>query len=139
MKRFLSSIHRKKIRHWIEDKLLLKGSNHGNFLVRTMYSGLDLSPEIDFPFCLVWNIVIPKKISFFAWDASWGKVITLDQLKRHGRALANRCCPCEEDEETIDHMLVHFKIARMLWDIFLTIVRTSWAFSHFVLHTLLAW
>ena len=28
-------------------------------------------------------------------------MITLDQLKRHGRALANRCCLYEEDEKTI--------------------------------------
>ena len=49
VERFLSSIHKKKIRPWIEDKLLLKGSSHDNFSVRTMYSGLDLSFEIDFP------------------------------------------------------------------------------------------
>ena len=119
MERFLSSIHRKKIRPWIEDKLLLKGSNHGNFSVRTMYSGLDLSPDIDFPFRSVWNSVIPYKIRFFAWEASWGKVITLDQLKCCGRALVNICCLCEVDEETIDHLLIHCKIARMLWDFFL--------------------
>ena len=63
---FLSSSHRKKIRPGIEDKLLMKGSNHGNFSVRTLYSGLDSSPEFDFPFRSVWNHVIPSKISFFA-------------------------------------------------------------------------
>ena len=47
---FLSSIHRKKI--------------------RTMYRGLDLLPEIDFPFRSVWNSVVASKISFFAWEAS---------------------------------------------------------------------
>ena len=133
MERFLSSVHRKKIRPWIEDKLLLKGSSHGNFSVRTMYNGLDFSPDIDFPFRSVWNSAIPSKISFFTWKASWEKVITLDQLKRRGRTLGNRCSFCEEDEETIDHLL------RMLWELFFTIVGTSWVFSHSVLHTLLAW
>ena len=56
-----------------------------------------------------------------------------------GRALANRCCLWEEDEETIDHLLIHCKIARMLWDIFLSIIGTSWVFPHFIIHTLLAW
>ena len=59
VERFLSSIHRKKIKPWIEDKLLLKGSSHGKFFVKTMYSGLDLSPKIDFPFRLVWNLCDP--------------------------------------------------------------------------------
>ena len=66
----------------------------------------------------------PPKIGFFAWEASWGKVFTLDQLKRRGRALVN-CCLCEEDEETIKHLLIHCKKARMLWDLFLSIVGTE--------------
>ena len=68
--RFLSFIHRKKIKPVIEDKLLLKGSSLGNFSVKTMYNGLDPSADFDFPFRSVWNVVIPPKISFFAWEAS---------------------------------------------------------------------
>ena len=68
---------------------------------------------------------MPPKIGFFAWEASWGKVLTLDQLKRCGRALANRCFMCEEDEETIEHLLIHCKKAKTLWDLFLSIVGTS--------------
>ena len=138
MEIFLSSIHRKKIKPWIKDKLLLKGSSNGKFSIRTMYRGLDLSPKIDFPFRSVWNSVVPSKISFFAWKASWKNMITLDQLKRRGRAVANKCCLCEKEEETIDHLLIHYKIARMLWDLFLTIVGTSWVFLHSVIHTFLA-
>ena len=66
VERFLSSIHRKKIRPSIEGKLLLKGSSHGNFSVKIKYRGLDLSLDIDFPFHLVWNFVIPSKIGFSA-------------------------------------------------------------------------
>ena len=46
---------------------------------------------------------------------------------------------CEEDEETIDHLLIHCKRAKMLWNLLLSIVGTSWVFPHSVLHTLLAW
>ena len=124
----------KKIRPWIEDKLLLKESSNGNFSVRTMYRGLDLSPKIDFPFRSIWNSMVPSKNSFFTWEASWGKVITLDQLKRRRRALANRCCLYEEEKETIDHLLIHCKIVKMLWDLFLTIVGTNWVFPHCYSH-----
>ena len=45
--------------------------------------------------------IITPKVGFFAWEVSWGKVLTLDQLNRRGTALSNRCFLCEEEEETI--------------------------------------
>ena len=66
-------------------------------------------------------------------------MLTLDQLKRRGMTLANRCFMCEEEEETIDHLLIHCKFAKMLWDLLLSIVGISWVFSNTVLHTLIAW
>ena len=66
-------------------------------------------------------------------------MLTLDQLKRRGWAFANRCFLCEEDEETIDHLLIHCKRAKTLWNLFLSVVGTSWVLPSSVLHTLLAW
>ena len=104
-----------------------------------MYKGLDDSPALDFPHRLVWNSVAPPKTGVFAWEAAWGKVLTMDQLKRRGMTFANRCFMCEEEEETIDHLLIHCKIAKMLWDLILSIVGISWVFPNSVLHTLIAW
>ena len=92
-----------------------------------------------FPFRTIWNPVISPTMGFFVWETSWGKVLTLDQLKRRGRALANRCFLCEEDEEDINHLLLHCKKAIMLWDLFLSIVGTSWVFPDSVIQTLLSW
>ena len=70
---------------------------------------------------------------------SWGRVLTLDQLQRRGRALANRCFLCAEKEEDINHLLLHCKKAKMLWDLVLSIVGTSWVFPNSVIQMLLAW
>ena len=139
MTRFLHTLHDQKIRPLGEDKLLLKNAKVKGFLVKSMYKGLDVSPAFDFPYRLVWNPVVPQKIGVFAWEAAWGKVLTLDQLKRRGMIVANRCFMCEEEEENIDHLLIHCKFAKMLWDLILSIVGISWVFLHSVLHTLLAW
>ena len=66
-------------------------------------------------------------------------MLTLDQLKRRGMTFANRCFICEEDKETINHLLIHFKSVKMLWNPFLSIIGISWVFPHSVLHTLLTW
>ena len=86
-----------------------------------MHSLLDHSSPLVFPSRSIWNPIVPPKLGFFAWEVSWGKVLTLDQLKKRGITLANRCFLCEEEEETIDHMLIHCPTTRMLWDLFLVI------------------
>ena len=66
-------------------------------------------------------------------------MLMLDQLKRCGMTFANRCFLCEEDKETINHLLIHCISVKMLWNLFLSILGASWVFSRLVLHTLIAW
>ena len=94
--------------------IIVKDVREEGYSVKLMYKGLDPSPAIEFPYRSIWNPVVPPKIGFFAWEAIWGKVLTLDQLKRCGRAFANGCFLCEEDEETMDHLLIHCKRAKTL-------------------------
>ena len=120
MERFLLFLHNKKIRSYQEDRLLLKETRTDGFSVRLMYRKLMHSLPTVFLCRSIWNPIIPPKLGFFAWEASWGKVLTLDQLKRKGIPLVNKCFLCEE-EETIDHLLIHCSRAKMLWNLFLTI------------------
>ena len=96
-------------------------------------------PPTEFPWHSIWNPIVPPKLGFFAWEASWGKVLTLDQLKRRGFTLVNRCFLCEEEEETIDHLLIHCSIAKMLWNLLLAIVDYNWVSPLTVCQALLAW
>ena len=96
-------------------------------------------PSTDFPWHSIWNPIVPPKMGFFAWEASWGKVLTLDQLKRRGLTLVNRCFLCEVEEETIDHLLIHCSTAKMLWNLLLAIADYKWVFPLTVRQALLAW
>ena len=48
-----------------------------------------------------------QRYVFFTWEATWGKILMLDQLKRRGLTFTNRCFLCQEWEETVDHLLLH--------------------------------
>ena len=138
MVRFLQTLHDQNFRPTGEDMLLLKEAKAKSFSVKAMYKGYDITPAFDFPYRLIWNSVVPPKFGVFTWEAAWGKVLTMDNLKRRGMAVANRCFLCEEDEETINHLLIHCRSAKMLWDLLLSIGGFSWVFPRSVLHTLLA-
>ena len=49
----------------------------------------------------MWNSCVQLKICFFTWEAIWGKILTLDLLKKRGIPLANRCYLRLEIEETV--------------------------------------
>ena len=34
------------------------------------------------PVKLLWNPLVPTKVGFFAWEAWWSKILTMDQLKK---------------------------------------------------------
>ena len=122
-----------------EDVLLLKNVKRWLLFGETFLQVLVL-PQISlFPSRCVWNPWVPSKVRFFAWKASWGKVLTLDQLKMRGRTLANRCFLCGEEEETVDHLLIHCSKARILWNLLLTIFCVSWVFPLSMKETLLSW
>ena len=96
MENFLHAIQPWRVVSNKEDKLIFKGSNSSNYSVKLMYEVLNRSTSSAMP-------LVPFNMGFFAWKASWGTVLALDQLKIRGRPLANICYLCEK-EETLDHL-----------------------------------
>ena len=82
---------------------------------------------------------MPPKVAFFAWEASWGKVLTQEQLQRKGFSLANRCFLCLSEEETVDHLLLHCVKTWVLWNLLFSLFGISWTLSCTVKATLLGW
>ena len=82
---------------------------------------------------------MPPKVAFFAWEASWGQVLTQEQLLRRGFSLANRCFLCLSEEETVDHLLLHCVKTRVLWNLLFSLFGVYWTLSCTVKATLLGW
>ena len=83
--------------------------------------------------------MLPPKVGFFAWEASWGKVLTLDQLKKRRWSLPNRCLLCCAADETIDHLLIHCTKSKVLWDLLFTLFSVQWVLPLSVKEVLLGW
>ncbi|RVW61029.1 hypothetical protein CK203_045822 [Vitis vinifera] len=94
---------------------------------------------VPFPWNIIWSPCVPTKVGFFAWEASWRKVLTLDQLKRRRWNLANRCFLCCAEKKTINHILIHCSKARVLWDLVFTLFSVNWVLTLLAKYTLLGW
>ena len=93
---FLQAIQCKRVIASQDDLMILKGVGDGRFSTSHLFNILDCADAIVFPHQFIWNTWVSTKVGFFAWEASWGRVLTLNNLKRRGRALANRCFLCGE-------------------------------------------
>ena len=87
-------------------------SKDGVFSVKSLYRTLQSVSLASFPSKIIWNSCVQPKLSFFVWEASWRRVLTLDRLQKRGWALANRCFMCQMFEESIDHLLLHCEKTR---------------------------
>ena len=67
-----------------EDPVFWKVGGNGQFRVKQVYSLLDRPLTVAFPKNKIWVERVPTKIVFFAWEAAWGKIMTLDRLQKRG-------------------------------------------------------
>ncbi|RVX12468.1 putative clathrin assembly protein [Vitis vinifera] len=115
-----------------EDGVLWKGGGHGKYGVKQAYNGLVVINAYDFPHRGVWVNMVPTKVAFFAWEAGWGKILTLDRLQKRGWQFPNRCFLCVCEEESVNHILLHCMVVRALWDIVFALVGVHWVFPKLV-------
>ena len=105
--------------------------------------------QVDFwSFCLwfpastqrfvIWfrSLIFPLPI---AWEATWGKILTLDRLQKRGWQLPNCCFLCGCEEETVNHILLHYTVVRVLWEIILALFGVPWVFPKIVKEVLFSW
>ena len=122
-----------------EDLVFWKGGKNGKFGVKEAYALL-ICPSVSlFPKNGIWVENVPSKLAFFAWEATWGRVLTLDRLQKRGWQLLNRCYLCGSEEENVNHLLIHCTVVRVLWEIVLGVFGAQWVFPETVKEVVLSW
>ena len=69
-----------------DDSVKWRQGRNGLFRVKEAYRMLDKPNATVFPARRIWVDKVPTKVCFFAWEATWGKVLTLDRLQIRGGA-----------------------------------------------------
>uniref|UniRef100_A0A2N9GIF8 Reverse transcriptase zinc-binding domain-containing protein n=1 Tax=Fagus sylvatica TaxID=28930 RepID=A0A2N9GIF8_FAGSY len=73
------------------DGLRWRLKSNGVFDIRSYYLALRDNQPVTFPWKAIWGVHAPRRVAFFAWSASWGRILTTDILMRRGYQLAGWC------------------------------------------------
>ena len=66
MERFLERLQNKVVVEGREDKVYWLETKSGTFFVKSFYSSLEVRRSMLFLVGIVWNVWVPRKMSFFA-------------------------------------------------------------------------
>ncbi|XP_071714905.1 uncharacterized protein [Rutidosis leptorrhynchoides] len=62
------------------------------------------------------NNLVPQKLGIFVWRCRMGRLPVLTELDKRGVDLNSVRCPvCDNDIETVDHLLINCSFAKDIW------------------------
>lgn len=87
----------------------------GHFTSKSAYERFHTGAIAFEPYRRIWRTWAPLKAKVFLWLASWRRCWTADRLQRRGLPHPQACPLCDQDQETIDHVLLGCIFAREIW------------------------
>lgn len=97
------------------DRLVWRWESDGRYSVQSAYQALHCGAQ-PIPGCVrVWEVWAPLRVKLFLWLALRRRQWTADRRRRHGLDTHDSCWLCDQEDETIDHIVVECSFAHQLW------------------------
>jgi len=78
-------------------------------------------------------------VAFFVWTTTLGKILMHDNLRKMNVVVIECCCMCKKSGKSIEHLQLHYEVARDLWSYILTLFGVEWVMPRMVLELLTNW
>ena len=75
---------------------------------------------------MAWVKDMTPKVNIFFWILLQNKILTLDNLNKMKFLIVNRCALCENDEESMDHIMLHCPYTKLVWDKIWSLMNVDW-------------
>jgi hypothetical protein len=78
----------------------------GQYSAKSAYGNLVLGATLFQPYERIWKAWAPPKCKLFMWLVAHKRCWTSDRLARQGLPHPEHCPLCDQEDETLDHLLV---------------------------------
>jgi hypothetical protein len=136
---FYRHLYSCKLREDGVDKLWWVPLRKEGFEVKSFYQALSAHGPISFPWKSIWRSKALPRVAFFMWTATRSMILTLDNLRRRGMVVGNRCWLCELDGESVNHIFLHCGDVKDLWNAFFSRFGLYWVMLSTVKYLFASW
>jgi hypothetical protein len=98
-----------------EDSFVWRWSADRNFSARSAYAAFFAGTTVAPVASEIWRSRAPYNCKFFAWLVSRNRCWTADRLQRRGLPQPAACPLCDQEQETLQHLLLGCVVAREVW------------------------
>jgi hypothetical protein len=99
----------------LEDSHIWKFSSSGKYSAKSAYEAMFVGAICFQPWGRIWKSWAPGQCKFFMWLVSHNKCWTTDRLAKRGRPHPEKCPLCDQEEETINHLIFSCVFALQAW------------------------
>jgi hypothetical protein len=103
----------------IGDTHIWRLDNSGQYSSKSAYDSLFLGATVFMSCERIWESWVPPKCKMFMWLVAHKRCWISDRLARRGLPHPKKCPLCDQEDETIDHLLVSCVFAKQFWYILL--------------------
>jgi hypothetical protein len=99
----------------LEDSHIWQFSSSGKYSAKSAYEAMFVGAICFQPWERIWKSWAPGKCKFFMWLVAHNKCWTADRLAKRGLPHPEKCPLCDQEEETINHLILSCVFARQAW------------------------
>ncbi|KAF5453608.1 hypothetical protein F2P56_028501 [Juglans regia] len=136
---FLRRLYELKIVQGSVDSLSWIHERNSRFSVHSYYHVLTCQGVCDFPWKSIWKVKVTNKVAFFCWFVSHDKILTIENLRKHGICIVDWCYMCNKDSESVIHLFLHCEVAKSLWNVIFGRLGISWVMPKQVVNLIAGW
>jgi hypothetical protein len=97
----------------------------GTYSAKTCYLSMFQGSKSCGAWRLIWRTWAPPRVKFFHWLAHKDRCWTAERLQRHGLQHHPRCLLCDQEPESMQHLLLACPLSRHVWHDTLALLRLT--------------
>lgn len=98
-----------------EDEFIWNLSSSGLYSSKSAYNALFAGRTLSPHHLAIWDCWAPLKCKVFAWLAAADRCWTGERRLRHGLSTSDTCAVCDQESESISHLLLQCPFAKQVW------------------------